>query len=202
MCKDGRCPSCCFMNVSEGFSLWERTEAQPNPYLYYTTKIYLQMTSNTCLKTTKQRSIKQYENSSYWLHWSSIIHVILKVACYVKTWVVTIHGPYLKFQTVSYSHIPMLMRHILRSLFYESGSFAMFVQGAAVWEVLRTFMPCFLLLQFKGFFVLFSCHKQNRKYESNKSSKKLKNKSQRSLTEIPHFDKYLSYLWEGKEKIK
>jgi len=51
--------TCCFMNVSDGFPLWERTEAQSNPYLYYTTKIYLQMTSNTCLKTTKQRSIKQ-----------------------------------------------------------------------------------------------------------------------------------------------
>lgn len=33
--------------------LCERT-AQPNPYLYHTTKMYLQMTSNTCLKTTKQ----------------------------------------------------------------------------------------------------------------------------------------------------
>lgn len=108
MCKDSKCPSCCFMNVSEGFPLWERTETWPNPYLYYTTKIYLQMTSNSCLKTTKQRSIES-EKSCYWLHWSCIIHVIFesfllsenRSSC--KT---TDRGlSYFKFPVVSYSHI-------------------------------------------------------------------------------------------------
>lgn len=71
-------------------------------------KIYLQMTSNTCLKTTKQRSIES-EKSCYWLHWSCIIHVIFEsfLLSENRSSCKTIDRglSYFKFPVVSYSHI-------------------------------------------------------------------------------------------------
>lgn len=149
MCKDGRCPSCCFMNASEEFPLWERTEAQTNPYLYYSTKIYLQMTSKTCLKTTKAKKYKaESESSSDWLRWSRY-HPCHFEGCLPCEDVSScspraVDLPYLKVHIVGVCEQLTLTSRGLSSVLWIWQFCS--VWDAAVWGALRTFMPCHVVL--------------------------------------------------------